>query len=41
MLEILTRICDGNGVPEDIPLLEELAVQIKDTSLVRPRADRA
>jgi len=33
MLEILTRICDGNGVPEDIPLLEELAVQIKDTSL--------
>ncbi len=33
MLEILTRICDGHGVPEDIPLLEELAVQIKDTSL--------
>ncbi len=33
MLEILTRICDGRGVPEDIPLLEELAVQIKDTSL--------
>ncbi len=33
MLEVLTRICDGNGVPEDIPLLEELAVQIKDTSL--------
>ena len=33
MLEILTRICDGNGVPEDIDLLEELAVQIKDTSL--------
>lgn len=33
MLEILTRICDGNGVPEDIALLEELAVQIKDTSL--------
>lgn len=33
MLEILTRICDGNGVPEDIERLEELAVQIKDTSL--------
>ena len=33
MLEILTRICDGDGVPEDIELLEELAVQIKDTSL--------
>jgi len=33
MLEVLTRICAGNGVPEDIPLLEELAVQIKDTSL--------
>ena len=33
MLEILTRICEGNGVPEDIGLLEELAVQIKDTSL--------
>jgi NADH-quinone oxidoreductase subunit F len=33
MLEILTRICEGNGVPEDIDLLEELAVQIKDTSL--------
>ncbi|MCP4302129.1 MAG: 4Fe-4S dicluster domain-containing protein, partial [Gammaproteobacteria bacterium] len=33
MLEVLTRICDGHGVPEDIDLLEELAVQIKDTSL--------
>lgn len=33
MLEILTRICEGNGEPEDIDLLEELAVQIKDTSL--------
>lgn len=33
MLEILTRICDGNGVPEDIDRLEELAEQIKDTSL--------
>lgn len=33
MLEILTRICEGNGTPEDIPLLEELAEQIKNTSL--------
>jgi NADH-quinone oxidoreductase subunit F len=33
MLEVLTRICEGSGVPEDIDLLEELAVQIKDTSL--------
>jgi NADH-quinone oxidoreductase subunit F len=33
MLEVLTRICEGNGVPEDLDLLEELAVQIKDTSL--------
>jgi NADH-quinone oxidoreductase subunit F len=33
MLEILTRICDGKGVPEDIPMLEELAMQVKDTSL--------
>jgi NADH-quinone oxidoreductase subunit F len=33
MLEILTRICDGDGVPEDIPLLEDLAEQIKNTSL--------
>lgn len=33
MLEVLTRICEGNGVPEDIQTLEELAVQIKDTSL--------
>jgi NADH-quinone oxidoreductase subunit F len=33
MLEILTRICEGGGIPEDIPLLEELAVQIKETSL--------
>lgn len=33
MLEVLTRICDGHGVPEDLDLLEELAVQIKDTSL--------
>jgi len=33
MLEILDRICAGNGVPEDIPLLEELAERICDTSL--------
>ncbi|MCK9463095.1 MAG: NADH-quinone oxidoreductase subunit NuoF [Proteobacteria bacterium] len=33
MLEILTRICDGKGVPEDIPALEDLAQQIKTTSL--------
>lgn len=33
MLEVLTRICDGHGTADDIPLLEELAVQIKDTSL--------
>ncbi len=33
MLEILTRICAGDGVAEDIDLLEELAAQIKDTSL--------
>ena len=33
MLEVLTRICEGGGVPEDIQTLEELAVQIKDTSL--------
>jgi NADH-quinone oxidoreductase subunit F len=33
MLEILTRICAGDGVPEDIDELEELAVQIKNTSL--------
>jgi NADH-quinone oxidoreductase subunit F len=33
MLEILTRICDGHGVPEDIPALEDLAQQIRKTSL--------
>ena len=33
MLEILTRICDGKGVPEDIETLEDLADQIKNTSL--------
>ncbi len=33
MLEILTRICDGKGVPEDIETLKDLAEQIKNTSL--------
>jgi NADH-quinone oxidoreductase subunit F len=33
MLEILTRICEGRGVPEDIAILEDLADQIKTTSL--------
>jgi len=33
MLEILTRITRGEGKPEDIELLEELAKTVKDTSL--------
>jgi NADH-quinone oxidoreductase subunit F len=33
MLEILTRITEGNGRDGDIELLEELAVKIKDGSL--------
>ncbi len=33
MLETLTRICDGQGKIEDIDLLEDLADQIKNTSL--------
>lgn len=33
MLEILTRITEGKGKPEDIGKLEELAYQIKETSL--------
>ncbi|HRY34046.1 MAG TPA: NADH-quinone oxidoreductase subunit NuoF [Bacteroidales bacterium] len=33
MLEILTRITEGNGKEGDIELLEELAYQIKDNSL--------
>ncbi len=33
MHEILTRICAGNGTPEDIPKLEKLANQIKATSV--------
>ena len=33
MLEILTRICDGNGKEGDIELLEELCFAIKDGAL--------
>jgi len=33
MLEIVTRICEGKGVPEDIDRLITLANQIKDTAL--------
>ena len=33
MLETLTRICEGKGVPSDIPLLERLAEDIKAGSL--------
>lgn len=33
MLEILTRICEGKGRPEDIPLLEELGNNIGSASL--------
>ena len=33
MLEVLERICDGEGQDGDITLLEELASHIKDTSL--------
>ena len=33
MLEILTRICEGNGRPEDIDLLEQLSVEIRQDSL--------
>jgi len=33
MLEILERICDGEGVPEDIDLLYDLAQDIKSASL--------
>ena len=31
--EIVERICDGKGVPEDIAVLEELAVVVKNSSL--------
>ena len=33
MLDILTRITEGKGCPEDIDLLEDLARAIKDTAL--------
>ncbi len=33
MLEILTRICDGEGHEEDLEQLEDLAGQIRDSSL--------
>jgi len=33
MLEILTRICAGEGTEEDIPKLEELAATIRTASL--------
>lgn len=33
MLEILQKICDGNGVPEDITTLETLGAVIKNTAL--------
>ncbi len=33
MLEILTRITEGRGTENDLPLLEELALKVKATSL--------
>ena len=33
MLQILNRICEGRGVPEDIQKLEDLASMVKDSSL--------
>ena len=33
MLEVLERICQGRGVPEDLDLLEELSTVIKDSAL--------
>lgn len=33
MLEILERICNGQGKPEDLDLLEDLAYKVKDGSL--------
>jgi NADH-quinone oxidoreductase subunit F/NAD(P)H dehydrogenase (quinone)/NADP-reducing hydrogenase subunit HndC len=32
-LEVLRKICDGNGEPEDIALLEELSYIIRETAL--------
>ncbi|MBI5622676.1 MAG: NADH-quinone oxidoreductase subunit NuoF [Elusimicrobia bacterium] len=31
--EIVARICDGKGTEEDLPLLEELALVVKDASM--------
>ena len=33
MLEILTRICEGKGRPDDIDLLEQLSIEIRQDSL--------
>ncbi|GHT12148.1 NADH-quinone oxidoreductase subunit F [Bacteroidia bacterium] len=33
MLDLLNKICSGKGKPEDIDLLEELALSIKESSL--------
>ncbi|MGE0084927.1 MAG: NADH-quinone oxidoreductase subunit NuoF [Desulfococcaceae bacterium] len=33
LLELLEKICDGRGEPEDIDILKELSVTIKDSSL--------
>ncbi len=33
LLEIVERICEGHGVPEDIEILEELSAVIKNSSL--------
>jgi NADH:ubiquinone oxidoreductase subunit F (NADH-binding)/Pyruvate/2-oxoacid:ferredoxin oxidoreductase delta subunit len=33
LLEILTRICEGKGEPQDLTRLEELCTQIRDTAL--------
>jgi NADH:ubiquinone oxidoreductase subunit F (NADH-binding)/Pyruvate/2-oxoacid:ferredoxin oxidoreductase delta subunit/(2Fe-2S) ferredoxin len=33
MLHILTRICEGRGTPDDLPLLERLARTVKSASL--------
>jgi NADH:ubiquinone oxidoreductase subunit F (NADH-binding)/(2Fe-2S) ferredoxin/NAD-dependent dihydropyrimidine dehydrogenase PreA subunit len=31
--EMLTKLCDGNGTPEDLDLMRDLSVVVKDTSL--------
>jgi NADH:ubiquinone oxidoreductase subunit F (NADH-binding)/NAD-dependent dihydropyrimidine dehydrogenase PreA subunit/(2Fe-2S) ferredoxin len=33
MLRILTRICEGQGTPDDLPLLQRLAATVKSASL--------